>query len=111
MDFNLAEKLAIVKAVDEVILVDGLVKKEEIDFLTQLMTILKFDRALVEEARDITAKECMMILKGMSDKKKQALAILLNEMANADGEFNKDEYRLIFNILLEAGIDIDSVED
>ena len=110
MDFNLAEKLAIVKAVDEVILVDGKVRKEEIDFLAQLMTILKFDRNLVEEAREITAKECMMILKGMSDKKKNALAVLLNEMANADGEFSKDEFRLIFNILLEAGIDIDSFE-
>ncbi len=110
MDFNLAEKLAIVKAVDEVILVDGRVRKEEIDFLSQLMTILKFDRTLVEEAREITAKECMMILKGMSDKKKNALAVLLNEMANADGEFSKDEFRLIFNILLEAGIDIDAFE-
>lgn len=110
MEFNLAEKLAIVKAVDEVILVDGRVRQEEVEFLSQLMTILKFDRALVEEAREITAKECMMILKGMTDKKKQALAVLLNEMANADGEFNKDEYRLIFNILMEAGIDVDSLE-
>jgi uncharacterized tellurite resistance protein B-like protein len=110
MDFNLAEKLAIVKAVDEVILVDGRVRKEEVEFLSQLMTILKFDRALVEEARAITAKECMMILKGMNEKKKQALAVLLNEMANADGEFSKEEYRLIFNILLEAGIDIDSMD-
>ena len=110
MNFNLAEKLAIVKAVDEVILVDGRVKKEEVDFLSQLMTVLKFDRSLIEEARAITAKECMMILKGMSDKKKEALAVLLNEMANADGEFNKDEYRLIFNILLEAGYNIDSLD-
>ena len=110
MDFNLAEKLAIVKAVDEVILVDGRVRKEEVDFLSQLMTILKFDRTLVEEAREITAKECMMILKGMSNKKKNALAVLLNEMANADGEFSQEEFRLIFNILLEAGIDIDNFE-
>ena len=111
MDFNLAEKLAIVKAVDEVILVDGRVRQEEVEFLSQLMTILQFDRSLVEEAREITAKECMMILKGMTEKKKKALAVLLNEMANADGEFNKDEYRLIFNILLEAGISMDSIDN
>ena len=47
MKFNLAEKLAIVKAIDEVILVDGKVDKREIDFLTQLMDILKFDRVLI----------------------------------------------------------------
>ena len=40
----------------------------------------------------------------MTYDKKQALSELLNEMANVDGEFNKDEYRLIFNILHEVGI-------
>ena len=106
MDFNLAEKLAIVKAIDEVILVDGRVKPGELEFLNQLMTILKFDRGLIEEAREITAKECMLILKGMPTNKKHALAVMLNEMANADGEFNDEEYRLIFNIMMEAGIDV-----
>ncbi|WP_276388870.1 TerB family tellurite resistance protein [Eudoraea chungangensis] len=111
MDFNLAEKLAIVKAIDEVILVDGQVKKSEIDLLTQLMNILKFDRVLIEEARNITAKECMHILKGMPENKKHALGVMLNEMANADGEFNEAEYRLIFNIMLEAGIEVDHNPD
>jgi uncharacterized tellurite resistance protein B-like protein len=104
MEFNLAEKLALVKAVDEVIYIDGKVDTEEMDFMTQLMDTLKFDRILVEEARKITAKECLSILKGMTYEKKQMLSELLNEMANADGEFNKDEYRLIFNILHEVGI-------
>ncbi len=104
MEFNLAEKLALVKAVDEVIYVDGKVDTEEMDFMTQLMEALKFDRKLVEEARNITAKECLTILKGMTYEKKQMLSELLNEMANVDGEFNKDEYRLIFNILHEVGI-------
>ena len=104
MELNLAEKLALVKAVDEVIYVDGKVDTEEMDFMTQLMDTLKFDRMLVEEARKITAKECLLILKGMTYEKKQMLSELLNEMANVDGEFNKDEYRLIFNILHEMGI-------
>ncbi|MGB5228712.1 TerB family tellurite resistance protein [Eudoraea sp.] len=108
MNFNLAEKLAIVKAIDEVILVDGKVDKREIDFLTQLMDILKFDRVLIEEARKITAMECMQVLKAMPHNKKTALGVMLSEMANADGEFSEDEYRLIFNLLLEAGIDIES---
>ncbi len=111
MKYNLAEKLAIVKAIDEVIRVDGQVDPGEIELLRQLMTVLKFDRALVEEARNITAKECMMILKGMPDKKKHALAVMLNEMANADGNFNEKEYQLIFNILMEAGIEVDDSED
>jgi len=111
MNFNLAEKLAIVKAIDEVIRVDGQVDKGEIDFLTQLMDILKFDRGLIEEARILTAKECMYILKGMPEDKKNALAVMLSEMANADGVFTDEEYQLIFNILLEAGIKVDGDED
>ena len=104
MEFNLAEKLALAKAIDEVIYVDGKVNTEEMDFMTQLMDSLKFDRLLVEEARKISAKECLSILKGMTYEKKQALSELMNEMANVDGEFNKDEYRLIFNLLHEVGI-------
>jgi uncharacterized tellurite resistance protein B-like protein len=111
MKYNLAEKLAIVKAIDEVILADGRVSKSEIDFLTQLMQILQFDRVLIEEARKITAKECMHVLKGMPENKKHALGVMLSEMANADGQFSEDEYRLIFNILLEAGIDIDTGQE
>ena len=111
MKYNLAEKLAIVKAIDEVIRVDGQVDPGEIELLRQLMTLLKFDRILVEEARKITAKECMMILKGMPDNKKHALAVMLNEMANADGNFNEKEYQLIFNILMEAGIKVEDSED
>ncbi|MCK5441458.1 MAG: TerB family tellurite resistance protein [Maribacter sp.] len=106
MDFSLAEKLAVVKAIDEVIKVDGQVKTEEINFLSQLMNVLKFDRNLVEEARQITAEDGLQVLKGMTDKKKNALAVLLNEMANADGVFKEDEYRLIFNLLLEVGINL-----
>jgi uncharacterized tellurite resistance protein B-like protein len=108
MEFNLAEKLALVKAVDEVIYVDGKVDLEEIDFMTQIMDMLNIDRSLIDEARKISPKECMTILKGMNDGKKEALSVMLNEMANADGEFNKKEYRLIFNIMLEVGIGQDS---
>ena len=80
------------------------------------MNVLPFSRLeledyLIEEARKITAKECMQVLKAMPENKKHALGVMLSEMANADGEFSEDEYRLVFNILLEAGIDIESALD
>lgn len=108
MNFNLAEKLAIVKAIDEVILADGQVKKGEIKFATQLMRIIKFDRALVQEARSLDAKEGLAILKSMPNNKKHALALILNEMANADGKFDDSEVRLICSIFAGAGIDVDT---
>jgi uncharacterized tellurite resistance protein B-like protein len=111
MNFNLAEKLAIVKALDEVILADGEIKNAEIDLLSQLAKFLKFDGAIVKEARNISSKESISILKEMPNNKKHALAVLLNEMGNSDGKFDKKERKLISKILKKADIKINSMYD
>lgn len=105
MDFNLAEKLAIIKAMDEVILVDGHVDKKEIGFLNKILGILKFDRSLVEEAREINAREAMSILASMPTSKKHALKVILNETAFADGVISEEEVSLISRILIATGIE------
>ncbi len=107
MEFNLAEKLAIVKAIDEVILADGVVNSGEIKVLLQLMPILKFDRALIEEARNIDAEEGLSILSAMSPSKKKTLAIILEEIANADGKVDEAEINLVLKIFSRVGIHYD----
>jgi len=106
MTFNLAEKLAIIKAIDEVLLADGKIRESEVDFLEELMKVIKFDYALIRDAREVTAKEAIAILKAMSDEKKRGMALLLREMANSDGEFNAREYDLVLKLLLESGVDL-----
>jgi uncharacterized tellurite resistance protein B-like protein len=108
MTFNLAEKLAIIKAIDEVVLVDGQVNQGEISFMRGLMGVLKIDQNLIPEARKITGKEGLLILKAMPDNKKQALAVILQEMANADGRVDEREIDLILSIFSAAGIGIDN---
>ena len=108
MEFSTVEKMAIIKAIDEVILVDGHIRNSEVQFLEELMRLLKFDYNHITEAREITAVEAMSVLKDMSNKKKKAMAVLLREMANSDGEFSDREYELVLNLLLEAGVDLDS---
>ena len=103
MEYNLAEKLAIIKAIEEVILADGQIENSELDFMSQLMQILRFDNSLIKESRDITNKEYKSILKEMPDNKKHALAVLLNETGSADGNLNKKERKLIAKILKKAG--------
>ena len=105
MNYNLAEKLAIIKAIDEVIIIDGRVDKKEISFLNKILGILKFDRSLVEEAREISAREAISIMASMPDAKKHALKVILNETASADGVISEEEVSLISRILLAAGID------
>lgn len=106
MNFNLAEKLAIVKAIDEVILVDGRVSYGEVTLLNQLLQVLKFDRKLIEEARDITAVESLSILRDMTSSKKHALAVILKEIAAADGVVDERELELINKIFAQAGIEV-----
>ena len=106
MNFNLAEKLAIVKAIDEVILADGRVNYGEVALLNQLLQMLKFDKGLIDEARKITAKEGLSILRDMPRNKKHALAVILNEIAAADGVVDERELELISKIFAEAGIEV-----
>jgi uncharacterized tellurite resistance protein B-like protein len=105
MEFNLAEKLAIVKALDEVILADGNVKAGEVRIVNKLTSVLGFSMALIEEARRVDARECMSILKAMPAGKKHALTVLLSEVANADGNVDERELKLITGILDAVGID------
>lgn len=109
MEYNLAEKLAIIKAIEEVILADGQIENAELDFMTLLMQILRFDKSLIKESRDITNKEYRSILKEMPNNKKHALTVLLNEMGGADGKLNKKERKLIDKILKKAGAKINKL--
>ena len=104
MKFNLAEKIAIVKAIDEVILADGYASKSELIFLSQLMEILKFDSTLIEEARKTTGNEGLSIIKAMPDDKKNTLIVLLQEMAKADGKVDDNEIELIQQIISYIGV-------
>lgn len=111
MLYNLAEKLAIVKAIDKVARADGKIKKGEVKFMTQIMGILKFDHDLLKEARKIGGKESVKILSEMSDSKKHALSVLLEKMAGADGKVHKKEIKSILKIFSKAGIHGDATDD
>jgi uncharacterized tellurite resistance protein B-like protein len=106
MEFNLAEKLAIVKAVDEIILADGRIDKGEIAYLGQLMQVLDFDFDFVEQARKFNNRQAISVLQQMSEQKKQSLAIMLHEMANADGEIDDSEMNVLAAVFLAAGINL-----
>lgn len=104
ISFSLAEKFAVVKALDALILVDGKVHDEEINILTEFMRRIDFDSNFIVQARNIATKQCAIILQAMPDDKKIALAHILEEMAIADGFVNEKESDLITTILSTIGI-------
>ena len=110
MDFNLAEKLAIVKAIDQVILADGHIEEEEILYLKQVMNVLEIDMTFVQEARKFNTIQARVILQKMSNHKKSLLLIMLREMANADDNIDKEEMKLIDSIFANSGVDIENIQ-
>lgn len=106
MEFNLAEKLAIVKSIDRVISADGELDEEEILYLHHLMRVLDFDMSFVHEARKFNIVQANAILNSMTEPKKKMVSQIMQEMAKADGHIHDEEMKVIISIFLEAGIDL-----
>jgi uncharacterized tellurite resistance protein B-like protein len=107
--YNLAEKLGVLKAIDQVIRADDRIYEGEAIFISQLSNILHFDADLFKKAREIELEEAMAILKVMPENKKEALARMLNEAANADGRVGEDELKAIYRIFSHIGINFDDL--
>lgn len=102
--FTIAEKLAMVNAINSVIVADEFVHKAELAVMNQLMQRIDFDSNFIVQARNITDEQRLLIVKGMSEEKKKALAEILDEVANADGFFHEKEMELILSICTAMGI-------
>lgn len=94
-DFNLAEKLAIVHAINAVILADGQVHDGEISALTQLMKLIDFDSNFILQARNIDSKQALAILRKMPSEKKKNLESILEMTAISDGFKHSKESTLM----------------
>ena len=90
-----------------VILADDKIAKGELVYLGQLMRILQFDSAFVEEARKFNMQQAYAILEGLSEAKKHSLGIILHEMAYADGDIAREEIHMLFSLFEKAGIEIE----
>ena len=98
MAFTIAEKLALVNAINSVIVADELIHKAELAIFNQLMQRLDFDTNFILQARNLTDEQCLIIVKDMSEDKKIALAKILDEVANSDGFVHEKEMEIILDI-------------
>jgi uncharacterized tellurite resistance protein B-like protein len=104
MEFSLAEKLALIRAIEDVIEADGQVNLKEVEIMKQLSYFLNFDMSIVEEARKLSRAESLLLLRGMARNKKKSLGLILKEVANSDGKINQEELLTLYGIFKEAGI-------
>ena len=105
MEFNILEKLAMLKAIDEVLRIDQKIKLGELSFLDKLATSINFDLNQLKEVREIEPAEAIAVLKAMPKPQKQALGRIMTQAANADGEVDEREIQFIYRVFSAAGID------
>jgi len=104
MELNIIEKLAVIKAVDEVIRMDDMLDVGELDYLSQLAETINFDAELLMQAREVEAIEAIAVIRVMPESKKAFLMRSMTEAANADGEADEAEMQFIYRVLAAAEI-------
>ncbi|WP_339841455.1 TerB family tellurite resistance protein [uncultured Maribacter sp.] len=105
MKFDISEKLAMVNVIDSVIVADGEVHKGEINALTKLMDVIDFDSNFLVQARTIDIEQSVQILNGMSQDKKNNLALILENVAMSDGFVHEKENEVMSHIFSAIGIE------
>lgn len=104
ISFSLAEKLAIVQALDAVIYADSWVHNGELNAMSVFMNRLGFETNFIIQARNLTSDQGISILENIPEEKKIALTKILNEMAEADNFIHEKEIILIQNTCQAIGI-------
>ena len=103
MEFEHLEKMAIVKAVLEVMHADEKMDAHETMYLFQLSHQLSFNTDFMVEARQMDPQKAVAILSSMEPPKKANFMVMLLEMARADGDFSKEEMQSILTIIGGSG--------
>lgn len=98
MEFNLAEKLAIVKMIYSMVYADGIVHSGEISEVSKLMKEIDFDSNQIQYAQNIEKEQSIAILQKMTNTKKKVLTKMLEDLAKSDGFVHQKETELLNSI-------------
>ena len=89
MNFDQAEKMAIVKVIAETIVLDGQYKVGELMYLDELMKTLDFDALYMEKAKQLSSEDTVAVLQNMTREKKETLIIMIDKMTESDGDVHE----------------------
>ena len=99
MNFDKDEKMAVVKAIAETIVLDDQYKVGELMYLDELMTTLDFDVRYMEKAKELSSQKTVQVLQSMTKKKKEALIIMIDKMTESDGAVHQKEKEFLVNLI------------
>jgi len=104
--FTKEEKIAISNILILLVTIDSEIADEEVMFLAQLRKVLNLDDEIIEKAKDQEYLASLQIIDKMGEAQKDALAMLMIEMAKADGEVSAEEYTLVLFVARICGLPI-----
>ena len=103
MNFNQVEKMAVVKAIAETIVLDDHYKVGELMYLDELMNTLDFDIQYMEKAKQLSSEKTVEALQSMTKEKKEALIIMIDKMTESDGTVHPKEKEFLVNLIQMLG--------
>jgi len=103
MNFDHAEKMAIVKTIAETIVLDDHYKMGELVYLDELMNTLDFDIQYMEKAKELSSEKTVQVLQNMTKEKKDSLIIMIDKMTESDGSVHQKEKEFLVNLIQMLG--------
>lgn len=103
MNFDQAEKMAVVKAIAETIVLDDQYKVGELMYLDELMKTLDFDMQFMERAKQLSSEKTVQVLQNMTKEKKEALIVIIDKMTESDGAVHQKENEFLVNLIQILG--------
>ena len=103
LNFDQAEKMAIVKTIAETIVLDDHYKVGELMYLDELMNMLNFDVQFMERAKQLSSQKTVEVLQNMTKEKKEALVIMIDKMTESDGDVHQKEKDFLVNLIRILG--------
>lgn len=91
MELSDKEKIAILYAIKCMMAADGVIDPHEMDLLNKICSMMHVGQNEFDQALSMSNETAMLILKNMSQEKRNLLAYLLQDMARADGFIGQTE--------------------
>jgi len=104
MEFTNLEKSAIIRVLTDIMLADGVIDPGEKSYLIQIFGVLNTNKTILDKVKTIKVSESLAILSQMSDINKTALALMMQQMIEADNDIDEKEMEIFFVVFAGAGI-------
>jgi uncharacterized tellurite resistance protein B-like protein len=99
MEFTIKEKQALSKVLGDLIRADGKVDVSEAEQMFMIFTHFQISTQIQEDGRKLTSEQALEILGKMDRDKRAEIVKYMHEMADADGQLDHNEMKLILKVI------------